>query len=367
MNRLVRNRRITLSIVLMVMGFYFIAPTTHGNVSISEIMFGSERRFTPPQWIELHNSGAGLVNLNGWKLTIQNRNSPDLTGPVNATIIFEDDFWGDAPTIWPNATVLVVSNNSNENSGNVAEEDVYDLQWRQELGLGFWDTILSAEGFYLELTDSNGNLVDTAGNFDGNALQWQLPLGPNKGRNRAGHRVSMIRLYANGLPLDGTLVTSWVSAEKANLAPDEQTFYGDANDISSPGVGPIGVATVPVDLPTVPTVDVPVVPPVDLPVVDCQVGAVLVPGQSCTYPGTDAKLSILNNGDGQFLDLTFASLNFRNTNINGQTYTLVANKRNDGSWVIEEVGTTEEPASVNPRDRKWLLWGQVKANRGFKN
>ena len=92
MTRLVRAPKIALSIALLVMSFCLIVPKAHSNVSISEIMFGSERRFTPPQWIELHNSGAGLVNLNGWKLTIQNRNSPDLTGPVNATIIFEDDF-----------------------------------------------------------------------------------------------------------------------------------------------------------------------------------------------------------------------------------------------------------------------------------
>jgi hypothetical protein len=84
-------------------------------------------------------------------------------------------------------------------------------------------------------------------------------------------------------------------------------------------------------------------PPVNLPVVDCQVGAVLVPGQSCTYPGTDTKFSVLNNGDGRFLDLTFAALNFRNATINGQSYTLVANKRNDDSWTIEEVGDVTPP------------------------
>ena len=70
------------------------------RVSISEIMFGSERRFTPPQWIELHNAGADIIDLTGWTLTIQNVSSPDLTGPtargpvVNATITFKDDFWG---------------------------------------------------------------------------------------------------------------------------------------------------------------------------------------------------------------------------------------------------------------------------------
>ena len=453
MKKLMRNRKIIVSIVLMVMSLCLTAQKAHSNVSISEIMFGSERRFTPPQWIELYNSRADLVNLNGWKLTVQNRNSPDLTGPVNATITFEDDFWGDAPRIWPNDIVLVVSSEEDENSGNILESQIYDLRWRQELGLGLWDTILSAEGFYLELSDSAGNIVDTVGNFDGNALQWQLPLGANRGKNRAGHRVSMIRRYVNGVALDGTQVDSWISAENANLAADQQTYYGNKNDIGSPGVRPIidvpfvgeQIVTVPtVDVPivTVPTVDLPVVdcqvgailvpgqsctypgtdakfsvlnngdgqflnltfatlnfrdtningqsytfvankrndgswiieevgtekpPAVNLPVVDCRVGTILVPGQSCTYPGTDAKFSVLNNGDGKFLDLTLAALNFRNTNINGQFYTLVANKRNDGSWTIEEIGAVEEPAAVNPRDRKWLLWGQLKANRGFKN
>ena len=354
MKRFVRNRKITVSIVLMVISLCLTAQKAHSNVSISEIMFGSEKSFTPPQWIELHNSGAGLINMSGWTLMIQNLSSPDLTGPVNARIVFEDDFWGDAPRIWPNDIVLVVSS-EDENSGNTLESQIYDLRWRQELGLGLWDTILSAEGFYLELSDSAGNIVDTVGNFDGNALQWHLPLGANRGKNRAGHRVSMIRRYVNGVALDGTQVDSWVSAESANLAADQQTYYGDQNDIGSPGVGPIidvpfvgePIVTVPtVDVPivTVPTVDVIVtVPTVDVPVVDCQVGAILVPGQSCTYPGTDAKFSVLNNGDGRFLNLTFTALNFRNTNINGRSYTLVANKRNDGSWQIEEIDTVTPP------------------------
>ena len=259
MKRFVRNRKITVSIVLMVISLCLTAQKAHSNVSISEIMFGSEKSFTPPQWIELHNSGAGLINMSGWTLMIQNLSSPDLTGPVNARIVFEDDFWGDAPRIWPNDIVLVVSS-EDENSGNTLESQIYDLRWRQELGLGLWDTILSAEGFYLELSDSAGNIVDTVGNFDGNALQWHLPLGANRGKNRAGHRVSMIRRYVNGVALDGTQVDSWVSAESANLAADQQTYYGDRNDIGSPGVGPIiDVPFVGEPIVTVPTVDVPIV------------------------------------------------------------------------------------------------------------
>ena len=206
------------------------------KVSISEIMYGSERRFTPTQWIELHNSGTDIIDLTGWTLTIQNRNSPDLTGPVNATITFEDDFWGDAPRIWPDDTVLIVGRDSSENSGNLAEDQIYDLGWRKGLG-GLWYTFLSAEGFYIKLTDDAGNLVDEAGNLNGDVVQWKLPYGANRGRTRDGRRTSMIRRYADSMPLDGTQAAGWISAVDANLTADQLTYYGASTDISTPGIG----------------------------------------------------------------------------------------------------------------------------------
>ncbi len=206
-------------------------------ISISEIMYGSERRFTPEQWIELNNSGPDIINLTGWKLFIQNRNSEDLTGPVSATITFEDDFWGDAPRIWPNETTLVVSRETGDNSGNFNDDQIYDLGWRTDLPIGFWDTILSVEGFYIRLTDADGNLVDEAGNLEGDVLQWKLPYTENRGRTRAGNRTSLIRRYANSLPLDGTQVGSWITATDANLTADQLTYYGDRDDISTPGIG----------------------------------------------------------------------------------------------------------------------------------
>ena len=215
-----------------------------GEVTISEIMFGSERRFTPPQWIELHNSGTDIINLTGWKLVIQNQNSPELTGAttrdeplVNATITFEDDFWGDAPRIWPNDVVLVVSSEDSDNSRNLTEEQIYDLRWRTDLPLGLWSIILSTEGFSIKLIDDGGNLVDEAGNLEAGVLQWKLPYGQNRGRTREGHRTSMIRRYADSVALDGTQAGGWISAVDANLTADQQTYYGDENDISSPGIG----------------------------------------------------------------------------------------------------------------------------------
>ena len=70
----------------------------------------------------------------------------------------------------------------------------------------------------------------------------------------------------------------------------------------------------------------------------CQVGDVIAPGESCTYPGTDAEFSVLSNGSGHFLFSTAGTrLEIKNTTINGQSYTLVAGKLASGSWEIEEL------------------------------
>ncbi len=204
-------------------------------VSISEIMFGSEYWFTPVQWIELHNAGPDIINLAGWQLVIQNVKSPDLTGKVNATVTFKDGFWSDAPRIWPNDVVLVVGS-TDSNSKNLAEDQIYNLSWLTSL-TGFWTVWLSAEGFHVKLLDDKGNLVDEVGNLKDSTVQWQLPYGQNRGRTRAGHRTSMIRRYVDSVPLDGTQAGGWVSAADVNLTEDQRTYYGDRDDISTPGIG----------------------------------------------------------------------------------------------------------------------------------
>ena len=75
----------------------------------------------------------------------------------------------------------------------------------------------------------------------------------------------------------------------------------------------------------------------------CQAGDILSPGESCTYPGTDATFSVLSDGRGQFLFFTSGTgLNIKDTVINGQSYTLVAQKLASGSWEIEEIGDSAE-------------------------
>ena len=117
------------------------------------------------------------------------------------------------------------------------EDQIYDLRWRENLGIGFWTTWMSAEGFRITLTNKDGNVVDEAGNYDGSQTLWDLPYHFNRGRIRAGNRTSLIRRYVNGVARDGTQSASWVTAAEANLTKDQRTYYGDPNDISTPGIG----------------------------------------------------------------------------------------------------------------------------------
>ena len=82
----------------------------------------------------------------------------------------------------------------------------------------------------------------------------------------------------------------------------------------------------------------------------CKVGDILVPGESCTYPGTDATFSVLDNGQAQWnipdlppllawINQTSigGSLNISAT-INNQAYHFVAEEVSNDSWEIKEIG-----------------------------
>ena len=82
----------------------------------------------------------------------------------------------------------------------------------------------------------------------------------------------------------------------------------------------------------------------------CKVGDILAPGESCTYPGTDATFSVLDNGQAQWnipdLPPLLAWINQTSiggslsisTTINGETYHFVAEELSSGSWEIKEIG-----------------------------
>ena len=82
----------------------------------------------------------------------------------------------------------------------------------------------------------------------------------------------------------------------------------------------------------------------------CQVGDILAPGESCTYPDTDATFSVLDNGHARWNIpglpswLAWAnqvsiggSLSFTAT-INDEDYHFVAEEGTNDSWEIKEIG-----------------------------
>ena len=72
---------------------------------------------------------------------------------------------------------------------------------------------------------------------------------------------------------------------------------------------------------------------------ECRVGQTVRPGESCVYPDTELEFSVLASGSGRLAFFTAGrSLNLVNTTINGQRITFVANRQDDGSWLIERVG-----------------------------
>ena len=208
------------------------AATPKGSVTISEIMFDSSGG-TLPQWIELYNkSKTEVLNLNRWQLELQNVDSADLVGrPIVRLTLGEK-------LLQPNQTVLIVAGDARASSSSYLPADrLYNLFKLHQKNLRVKtprDTFLSAEGFYLKLTDREGELVDEVGNTDGNrrtddAPAWLLPVSDVEGA-----RSSLIRRYDNGIARDGKDRASWILA--ANIKGIEgELYYGHAEDRGTPG------------------------------------------------------------------------------------------------------------------------------------
>ncbi len=211
------------------------ASTPKGSVTISEIMFDSAGG-TLPQWIELYNaSKTEVLNLNRWKLEIQNVDSADLVGRPIVTLTLQEKL------IQPNQTLLIVSGDARASSASVLPADrVYNLFALHQKNLRIkkpHDTFLSAEGFYLKLTDRNGILVDEVGNTDGNRRTKDTPAWPLAMSQEEGVRSSLIRRYIDGTSAakDGTQKGTWVLAANVKKVVAGELHWGAAEDIGTPG------------------------------------------------------------------------------------------------------------------------------------
>ena len=206
-----------------------------GSVTFSEIMVDSAGG-TLPQWIELYNtSKTEVLNLNRWELEIQNVDSEDLVGRPIVRLTLQEK------VIQPNQTVLIVTGDARASSADVFPADrVYNLLELHDKNLRIkraQDTFLSAEGFYLKLTDRNGQLVDEVGNTDGDrrtkdAPAWALAMSAEE-----GVRSSLIRRYTDGTSeaKDGTEKAGWVLAANVKKVVDGALHWGSAEDIGTPG------------------------------------------------------------------------------------------------------------------------------------
>ena len=209
--------------------------TPKGAITMSEVMFDSAGG-TLPQWIELYNtSKTEALNLNRWELEIQNRKSEDLVGRPIVTLTLQEKM------IQPNQTLLIVTGNARASSADVFPADrVYNLIELHEKNLRIKtprDTFLSAEGFYLKLTDTNGHLVDEIGNTDGDRRTddipaWALPVPLSEVE---GMRSSLVRRYDNGVARDGTSRAGWALAANFAKFKADGLHYGHADDIGTPG------------------------------------------------------------------------------------------------------------------------------------
>ncbi len=117
---------------------------------------------------------------------------------------------------------------------------VYDLLALHEKNLRIKrarDTFLSVEGFYLKLTDGNGQLVDEVGNTDGNRRTKDDPGWPLAMSAEEGVRSSLIRRYTDGTSQakDGTEKGTWVLAANVKKVVDGELHWGSAEDIGTPG------------------------------------------------------------------------------------------------------------------------------------
>ena len=212
-----------------------VAATPKGSVTFSEIMVDSAGGKLP-QWIELYNnSKTDAINLNRWKLEIQNVDSADLIGRPIVTLTLGEK------VIQPNQTLLIVAGPARASSDAYLPADrVYDLLALHDKNLRIKrarDTFLSAEGFYLQLTDREGHLVDEVGNTDGNRRTddepaWAFPL-----NGEAGVRSSLIRRYTDGTSVaeDGKQKANWVLAANVKKVVAGGLHWGDADDVGTPG------------------------------------------------------------------------------------------------------------------------------------
>ena len=237
----------------------FATANVGGSVYISEIMYADNAAGVLPQWIELRNtSHTNGVNLHNFRLSITNhRDMADRSawrGKAQGSILLAN------LRIKPNSTVLIASRRAVQTIGvptvYMPDSDIFIL-WnvnKGAFGMGNAnDDIFNTHGFKITLEAKSGNnwqLVDTVSNLSKNkdtlgrtnerfdAPRWMWPAA----KTENGHRISLVRKrWTKGGTVNkiakGDERWGW---QLSNEDPGHKrvaaiTYYGNINDISSPG------------------------------------------------------------------------------------------------------------------------------------
>ena len=201
------------------------AFTATDAVTISEVMVNSSNG-RQPQWIELRNmSKTEGVNLDNWKLRIENVGEVDARS--NATVDLPNGF-----RIPPNDTILIATRSSGR-SAKLTDTRVIvlwsDADARDDLEVDnprF--TMLSTEGFTLKLFEKDQK-VDKDTPVDMVTATADQLTEDAIGTHR--ERISLVRAYMSGVKGD---LFSARDSEQVIRIPNV-AYYGNSTDIGTPG------------------------------------------------------------------------------------------------------------------------------------
>ena len=222
-------------------------------VIISEIMYATGDRGNMPQWIELRNTSQTVgVNLDGWRVTIVNHDLDNADGTTYPDdLVKQYNINGKIP---PGQTFLITAHSGTDNTNLPSERIVSIRNRRGELILSQYGFEITLETKGKDNNDANRKEADKVGNLAAGAdarvrgnpqsyatPAWMLPAGTNAD----GDRVSIVRVSDRMGLIDGLKAGAWRSFDmSSHLNAPESTYYGNRNDLSSPGYTIDGVLPV---------------------------------------------------------------------------------------------------------------------------